>query len=343
MDIAELTMKLCSASGPSGFEDEAAKLVSELVAPYVDEVYTDVMGSVIAIRRCGREGAPRIMLEAHIDEIGLVVTGYEKGSLRFNTLGGIDPRMLPAKEIKIMTEPPLTGVISVMPPHALSHEDMDKSLEVDKLYIDIGLESDEEARAAVPVGTPCVYGGEPFRLGENAICAKALDDRACAAIIIKTMENLAGIDCGADIICLFAVQEEIGLRGATVGTFAAAPQYAIALDVTFGNQPDVAAHKTMKMGGGGALGLGPNFNRALADKLRACADANELPLQIEVASGHSGTDAWSIQISREGVATALVSLPIKYMHTPVETMLISDSENIVKLLTEFLAKAGEVL
>ncbi len=342
MDIAELTIALCTAAGPAGFEEGAAEAISREIAPFVDEIKTDVMGNLIAVKRCGKENAPCLMLEAHMDEIGLIVTGHEGGYLRFNAIGGVDPRMLPAREIKILADKPIYGVIDVMPPHALSSSDMSKALEIDKLYIDIGMDEDS-AKAAVPVGTPCVYADGAFRLGEGSICGKSLDNRSCAAIIIKTMESLAKMELGVDIVCLFAVQEEIGLRGAVTGTFGLEPDYAIVLDVTFGKTPGVEAWKCLEMGGGPAIAAGPNTNRAFTKKIIDKALEKEIPYQIEVLPGNSGTDAWVVQTSRQGVATAIISLPLKYMHSPVETMYISDSENIIKLLGEFIADAGEVL
>ncbi|MGN1002079.1 MAG: M42 family metallopeptidase [Oscillospiraceae bacterium] len=342
MELSQLIIDLCAAPGPSGFEDAAVAAATEYLTPYVDEIKTDVMGSLVAVKRCGKPGAKSLLLEAHIDEIGLIVTGHEKGFLRFSTLGGVDARMLPAREIRLLTPEPIYGVIAVMPPHALSHEDMEKALPIDKLYIDIGM-SQEEAEAAVPVGTPAVFAGGVRRLGEGSLCGKSLDDRACAALVIKAMEELSRRSLDVDVWCLLSTQEEVGLRGATVGAYGVAPDYAIALDVTFGGQPDVPKTKTCEMGKGAAIGVGPNFNRAFTGRIIDCAKAHELPYQLEVCPGNSGTDAWAIQVSRQGVATALLSLPIRYMHSPVETMRLADGENIVALLTEFVAGAGEVL
>ena len=188
MELNELIISLCGESGPSGFEDDARDAVITQLKPFVDEIKTDVMGNIIAVKRCGKENARSIMLDAHMDEIGLIVTGHKDGYLRFSTIGGVDQRMLPAREVKVLTNPPIYGVIDVLPPHALSDDEMDKSLPVDKMYIDIGM-SQEEAEKAVPLATPIVYDGGAQMLGENMICGKALDDRACAAIIIKAMEK----------------------------------------------------------------------------------------------------------------------------------------------------------
>lgn len=342
MDLSELIIGLASAPGPAGFEDKAREQAAEYLAPWVDEMKVDVMGNLIAVKRCGKPGAKSLMLDAHMDEIGIIVTGYDKGFLRFSTLGGIDARMLPAREIMLLTPEPLYGVIDVMPPHALSAEDMDKALAADKLYIDIGM-SQEEAEAAVPLGTPGVFAGGAGKLGENAVSGKALDDRSCVAIIIKTMEALSRRSLDLDIYCLFSVQEEVGGRGAVTGAYGVAPDYAIALDVTFGNTPDCPRHKTVDMGKGAAIGVGPNLHRGLTNHIIATAKEKQLSYQLEVLPGNTGTNAWEIQVSREGVATALISLPLKYMHSPVELLQLSDAENIVTLLTEAIAEAGEVL
>jgi len=301
-----------------------------------------VMGNVIALRKCGREDAPTVLLDAHMDEIGLIVTGYEGGHLRFNSLGGVDPRMLPAREIKVLADKPLYGVISVMPPHALSSGDMSRALGMDDLYIDIGMD-EEGAKAAVKVGTPCVFADGAFLLGEGSICGKSLDNRSCAAIIIKIMERLSTKAPDVNIACLFSVQEEIGLRGAVTGAFGLEPDYAIIMDVTFGKTPDVEERLCLKMGGGPAIGVGPNTNRAFTKKLIDKAARMGIAYQLEVLPGNSGTNAWAIQTSRLGVATALVSLPLKYMHSPVETFRISDAEAVIELVGDFLSDAGEVL
>lgn len=335
-------MSLCSVPGPSGFEDAARELITEKLQSFCDEVRTDAMGNIIAMRRSRAEGAKTLLLDAHMDEIGFIVTGHENGYLRFSTLGGIDARMLPAAEVKLLTAEPSYGVIDVMPVHALSKEDMDKALDAEKLFIDVGM-SQNEAVEKIPVGTPGVYACSASRLGEGSICGKSLDDRACAAIIIKAMEAVRDDDLGVNVCCLISTQEEVGMRGAIAGAFGVHPDYAIAIDVTHGATPDAPKHKTLEMGKGAAIGLGPNCTRRLTDEIVAVAEEEKLPYQFEVMSGCSGTNGWAIQVSREGVATAIVSLPIKYMHSPIETMRIEDGENIVRLLAAFIRRAGEVL
>ncbi len=250
--------------------------------------------------------------------------------------------MLPACEIRILTPEPLYGVVDVMPVHALSREEQDKPLPADKLYIDAGL-TQEQAEKTVPLGTAAVYGSGVQRRGADWLCALARDDRSCVAIIIKLMEALRGAELDVDVYCLISTQEELGTRGAVTGAYGVSPDYAVVLDVTHAETPDAPKHKTFKSGGGAAIGVGHNFNRRLTDAIIDTAKDCALPYQLEVIAGNSGTDAWPVQVSRGGVATALVSLPLKYMHSPVETLRVADAENIIGLLTKFIMRAGEVL
>lgn len=336
MQLDELIIKLCSLSGPSGSEDGIAPAVCELLAPLTDELRTDPMGNVIAVRKSGLKDARKLLLDAHMDEIGFIITGAEEGFLRFDTIGGVDSRMLPTREIKVLTEPPIYGIIDTMPPHVLSPDESDKATPVDKLVIDIGM-TQEDAQAAVPAGTPAVYAVGCERLGATCIAGKALDDRACVAILIRIMELLRDRDIAYDIYCLVSTQEELGMRGAVTAAFGTAPDRAIVLDATHASTPDEKSDKTFALGKGPAIAVGPNLNRELVQKITALADKLDIPYQTEVLSGNSGTNAWPIQISREGVATALISLPVRYMHTPVEVADIADAEEMAKLVCELIA------
>ncbi|MBE6968972.1 MAG: M42 family metallopeptidase [Ruminococcaceae bacterium] len=340
MTLKEIIIRLSEAAGPSGREDAAMEVVEELLRPLVDDIRSDAMGNRIALKKCADAAAPTVMLDAHMDEIGLIVTGYEKGFLRFQPLGGVDARMLPALEVKLLTDEPLYGVIDTLPPHILSAEEREKPLPVDKLYIDVGLE-EEEVKRRVPLGTPAVFTTKCFELGENRLCGKAMDDRSCAAILIRALQLLEGQTLGCHVALLFAVQEEVGCRGAVTGAYGVAPEAAIAVDVTHGQSPDAPKNETFVLGGGPAIGVGPNATRSVSDKLTALAAAAGMDVQIEVIPGHSGTDAWPIQISRVGVATGVLSLPLRYMHTPVEVLDLRDAENCAKLLALWLADYGK--
>jgi Cellulase M and related proteins len=340
MELLDLTRKLCCAAGPSGFEKPVLEAIEEYLTPYADEISTDCMGNYMAVKRCGHRNARLVMLTAHMDEIGLIVTGAEEGFLRFETLGGVDKRMLAAREVLVLGPQTLFGVIDTIPPHLQGKNDGDTASDTDRLYIDVGLTQDEALKAA-PAGTPIVFAGTCEELGNGCVCGKAIDDRSCVAIVLKAFELLSAHELGVDVSCLISTQEEVGQRGASVGAWSMRPDVALAIDVTFAKTPD-AREVLCDIGKGAAIGIGPNMNRAVTEELFHLAKEKQISHQPEVTpGGNSGTDAYAIQISRGGVATALISLPIKYMHTPVEVAKLDDMESIQRLLVEYVLQAGE--
>jgi len=340
LDYQQILGRLCALPGPSGFEGPVAQAAAELLRPLMDEVHVDRMGSVVGVRRCGRENAPKLLLDAHLDEIGFLVTGHEEGFLRFAPLGGVDPRMLPDRELTILTQPPMVGVVACMPPHVQSREDMDQSQPIKELYIDVGL-SQEEAERRIPVGTPAVYRTGCAPLGKNLFCGKALDDRACFAILLDAAEQLKGEELDVDLYILGSTQEETHSTGAITAAYGIVPDLCVAVDVTHGDSPDAPKDKTFKLGGGPVIGVGPNCTRWMSRRLGVKAKELEMDVQMEVMAGHSGTNGWDLQISREGVATAVLSLPLRYMHTPVETAHRDDLTDTARLLAAFIRGIGE--
>ena len=340
MNYEQVLNRLCGLSGPSGFEKAAAQAARELLEPLVDEVSVNRLGSVLGVRRCGKENAPKLLLDAHLDEIGFIVTGHQDGFLRFATLGGVDPRMLPDREVTIMTQPPMLGVVACLPPHIQTGSDMDKSIPVSESYIDVGL-SQEEAEKLIPIGTPITFRGSCFPLGEELLCGKAMDDRACFAILLDVMERLQGKDLDVDVYVLGSTQEETSSAGAVTAAYGVAPEMCVAVDVTHGATPDAKKEETFPLGDGPVVGVGPNCVRWMSDRFTAIAEKLEIPSQIEVMSGHSGTNAWPLQISREGIATAVLSLPLRYMHTPLEVCSRKDLEETARLLAAFVEDLRE--
>ena len=340
MNYEEMLGRLCALSGPSGFEEKVARAAEELLRPLVDETYTTRLGSVVGVRRCGRENAPRLLLDAHLDEIGFMVTGHDEGFLRFAPLGGVDPRMLPDREVVVLTDPPIHGVVACLPPHVQTAEDMDKSLPIKDLFIDVGL-SQEEAERHIPVGTPAIYRGGCAPLGEELLCGKALDDRAGFAVLLDVLERLREKELNVDLYVLGSTQEETHSTGAITAAYEIAPRMCVAVDVTHGDSPDASKNETFKLGGGPVIGVGPNCARSLSGRLKELTKELDMPIQLEVMSGSSGTNAWPIQVSREGVATAVVSIPERYMHTPVEVVSKKDLEDTAKLLAALVESLGE--
>ncbi|MBQ8004138.1 MAG: M42 family peptidase, partial [Oscillospiraceae bacterium] len=306
MDIPSIISKLMAHPSPSGFEHSASERVRALMSRFFDKTEIDKSGNVYGIRRCGKKDAKCLLLDAHLDEIGLIVTGEQDGFLRFDTLGGVDPRILPACEVTVLTSPPRSGVITVCPPHLLTRDEMDNALDIPDLFIDIGADGE----SGVPVGTPVVFNSSPVRLREGYISARALDDRASLAAILSAADMLGGKKLCFDIVVVASVQEELGCRGATVAGYTINPDWAIAVDVTHATTPGADKSSTFDCGSGAAIGVGPNMTKKMSDALLYVAKEKKIPHTVEVCSGHSGTNAWTLQTVREGIATGLISIPL---------------------------------
>ena len=335
MDMKHVLETLCGCTAPSGFEAPAAQAARVLLEPLVDETTIDRMGNLIGVRRCGVEGAKKVLLDAHLDEIGLIVTGAEEGYLRFRTIGGVDPSMLPGREVQILTQPPMAGIVSAP---TSQQDDESKAVPISELVVDAGLTQAEAERL---VGTPMVYRGSCFPLGEDQMCGKAMDDRSCFATLLRCMELLKDKTLDVDVYVMGSTREEVSGVGAAVGTWAVQPDCCVAVDVTHGRTPDGPAEKTFVLGDGPAVGVGPNMTRWMSRRLLDQAQARKIPVQQEIMAGHTGTNGWEMQISREGVATAVLSVPLKYMHSPIEVLSLTDLENTAALLAAFVEDLGK--
>lgn len=338
--IREMLSALCPLPGPSGFERPVALRAAELLKPYMDEVHVDRMGNLLGVRRCGISGAKSILLDAHLDEIGLMVIGSEEGFLRFRTIGGVDPRMLPDREVTILTDPPLFGVVACLPPHVQKEGDADKSVPIPDLFIDTGL-TQEEVEVRIPAGTPCVFRDGCFPLGQHQMCGKSMDDRACFVTLIRAVEMLQEKPLDVDLYILGSTREEVSHGGAATAVWRVAPDCCVAVDVTHGKTPDSPKERASVLGGGPAVGIGPNMTRWMTERMLAKAKMCEIPVQYEVMAGATGTNGWDMQIAREGIATSVLSLPLKYMHSPVETLDLNDVEAVASLLAAFVEGIGE--
>ncbi len=337
MDTFEVLKKLSEASGVSGSESEVSRIIAEEFGKYVDEVRTDALGNVIGFKRGAGPSRNRIMLAAHMDEIGLIVSEIEKGFIRFSTVGGIDDRILLGQEVVVHGLKPLPGVIVTKPPHLLSPEERRKVTPRDQLFVDVGL-PEEEVKSLVRVGDFISFSSKCVKLQGDMASGKAFDDRASVTALIYCLEQLSHMKHQWDVYAVATSQEEMGLRGAVVSAYGIAPDLAIAVDVGFGDSPGVSEVETIKVGKGPAVGIGPSFHPLLREALIRTAKELEIPYQIEAIPGPSGTDAWAIQVSREGVPTALLSIPLRYMHTPVETLSIKDIERTGLLLANFTSR-----
>ena len=339
MDYPQILERLCALPGPSGFERPAAECAAQLLRPFMDEVTIDRMNSVIGVRRCGREAAPKLLLDAHLDEVGYIVTGHKNGYLSIASLGGIDARVLPDQELTLLTEPQVLGVVSCLPPHLQSREQMNCAVPLSKLYLDVGMPQ-EEAKQKIPVGTPAVYRGGTVTLAQDCLSGKAMDDRACFAVILDALERVMGEPLDVDLYVLGSSQEETQFTGAITGAYGIMPDLCVAMDVTHAATPDAASNQTVQLGKGPAIGVGSNCVRWMSRRMERVAREAQLDYQIEVVAGESGTNGWPIQVSRCGVATTLLSLPLRYMHTPVETVSLNDMDAMAQILAAFIRGLG---
>ncbi len=335
----EFLKKASMAHGLSGYEFvNAASVSEEAMTGLVDEIRHDVFGNVIGFKR--GEGAgprPKIMLAGHMDEIGLIVTKIdEKGFLKFTQVGGVDPRILPGHEVIVHGKRPLTGVIGVKPPHLTPPDEANKAQKLEDLSIDTGMPL-EEVRDLMKPGDVVTFKRQVTELMGDVLSGKSMDDRAGVAVILVAMDELKTYRCQADVFAIATCQEETGLKGATVSAYAVRPDIGIAIDVCHGETPGVPEWRTASLGKGPAVAVGANIHPKVYAALDKAAKDLGIPVQLEPAPAATGTDAWAIQMSRDGVATGLISIPLRYMHTSVETLSVGDVEKSGKLLAKFIA------
>lgn len=339
--MKDMLTRLCSADGVTGFEGNAAAVARELLAPYCDRTEIDRCGNVLGWKGCGKPDAKTVLLDAHLDQIGFLVTEVlDGGFLRFTQVGGIDPRMLLGAEVTILTETPRYGVIACMPPHLLKPGEEDNAVPMHEMLIDTGL---RDARPVIPVGTPVVFAQPPYALAEGQLTGKCLDDRAGFVALVDAMRRLAQDNLHVNLVVCGSVHEETDSLGARTAAYRVRPDYGIAVDVSHAKTPDSGSDEAFAFGGGALVGMGPNLHRGLTQALLRTARAEEIPHQIEVMEGNTGTNAWDMQIVRSGIAIGLLSIPLKYMHTPIETVCFSDIEAVSALIAAFLRDfTGEV-
>ncbi|NCD33127.1 MAG: M42 family peptidase [Spartobacteria bacterium] len=338
--MEEQTLKvfkeLLSTAGPSGFEMETARYWAKEAKTFARNVRSDSHGNVMAT--VGAAKGRRVMLAGHMDEIGLMITSVEeKGFLNIAAIGGWDPQMLQGQRVMILgIEGRVPGVIGKKPIHKIKAKDRDNVTQIDSMWIDIGAKDRNEALTMVRIGDAAVLDWDPIEMPNDLIVSRALDDRAGAFTILEAIRQLASYQtpCSAEVTAVATVQEEIGLRGAETSCYAINPDVGIAVDVTFATDHPSMDQKEMdiKLGEGPAISRGPNMNHRLFDLLVETAKENEIPYQIEAAPRGTGTDANRMQLSRGGVATALVSIPCRYMHSPCEMVSLKDIDYAARLI-----------
>lgn len=339
--------RLLQAAGPSNYEVEAARVWRAEAETFCGTVTTDVNGNTIArLRADAAPGAKKVLLAGHIDEIGLIITHInDDGTLAFRSIGGWDAQVLLGQRMLILTRGGhVTGVIGRKAAHLMRGDDRDKGAKLEDLWIDIGASKQEDAAKRVRVGDAAVIDVQPIMLTDDLIASRALDDRCCAFIALETLRLLSEGDAPyCDVYAAATVQEEITFRGAHTVAATIAPDVAIALDVTHasdrpGSTPqEVGAHAT---GSGAAITRGSVANEALVDLLIATAEREGLPHTLEASGRSSGTDADAMVVTGRGTAGGVISVPCRYMHSPVEIVSLADLETCAKLLAATIRAIG---
>jgi putative aminopeptidase FrvX len=337
----EFLGKLVEAPSPSGFEQPAAEVFRARLSKVADRVETNVMGSVHAVLDGTKKDGVSVMLAGHIDEIGLMVNYITPdGFIAFSAIGGVDAAILPGMRVRVHTKDgALLGVMGRKPIHLIEEDERKTITKIDKLFIDVGLSGDD-AKKRVRVGDPITFDVGLETFGDGLAVSRAFDDKMGAWIAARVLEEVkkAGRAPG-ELTAAATVQEEIGLRGGTTSAWWCDPQVGIAVEVGHATDyPDIdkRKHGEANCGDGPIIGRGPNINPILFDLLTTAADKAKVPYQIGAEPRGTGTDANAIQLSRGGKAAALISIPLRYMHTPTEVLALSDLDATVKLLTRFV-------
>jgi putative aminopeptidase FrvX len=343
-DILPFLKSLLRVSGLSGFERPAAQLIEEKWRPLVNEISTSRVGSLHGLKRgSGREPRPSVMIATHMDAIGMRVSGIQDGFLHITNIGGIDIHVLPGMEVTIHasgTGEELPGVIAMPPPPLLPDNAGDGVMEIEHLLVDTGLLA-REVEKKVRVGDLVSFANEPVELAGDVLSGHSVDNRASVAALTVCLEELQNKSHFWDVWAVATVQEEVSYLGAYSSAFQLRPQIAIIVDGTFAKGPGANGWQTFPIGKGVGLCVGPNMHPFLHNRLREVAERTEIPWFLDVTPAHSGTDAYPIQTTAEGIPTALVEFPIRYMHTPVEAVSVRDVQRAGRLLAEFIISLEE--
>lgn len=337
-DILPFLKQLISAPGLSGHEGPVRRMIEEAWSPLVDEISHSRLGSLHALQRGSGPGPrPGVLIAAHMDAIGLIVRSIVDGFLRISAVGGVDPRVLPAQIVTVHGREDLPGVIVQPPARLLPPKAQDGPTPIEHLLVDVGLDPEEVARKVRP-GDLVSFAQPPLDTSGETLAGHTLDNRASVAALTLCLEELQRRPHEWDLWAVATVQEEETLGGAYTSTFKLRPALAVAVDVTFGASAESPKHKTYPLGEGLALGWGPNVHPSMYKMFEELANRLEMPFQLEPMPRLSGTDATAMQVVNEGIPCMVLSIPLRYMHTPVEMVSLKDVKRAGRLLAEFVAQ-----
>lgn len=337
MDLFKAISQLTVLPGVSGNEERVGDAVAGYFREYTPDVWRDALGNV-----CGRigKGGPTLLVMAHMDEIGLIVNGIEdNGMLRIASVAGVDPRVLPGSEVLIYGKTPIKAVVGAIPPHLQVLGDDKAAYKTEELLCDTGFSADD-VKAQISVGDFVTFAPTPpMELKNGIIAGKTFDDRALVVAMIEAMDILKNYTLNCNVVFCASVQEERGSHGAIVSAYSLAPDMAIAIDVCHAPTPGTPQFSTTPMESI-AIAVGSNIHPSMANQIKESASSQNIAFEVEAIMGHTGTDAWDIQVVRGGIPTGLVSLPLRYMHTSVEVISLATLKNCAKVIAGFAQNIG---
>lgn len=334
---------LCAAIGVSGLEHVASNKAAEMLREFTNEVTVDYFGNVVGWIRSKNPNAKTLLLDAHIDEIGLIVVAIDdKGFLKVAGCGGVDRRLLAAQEVTVHCKNgDLLGIVGSKPPHLEKGDDAKQVPEIEDIFIDIGF-NEEQAKERVSLGDRATIRSTFRELSNDCVSSKALDDRSGVVAILEALRMLKSKDLDVNIAALFSCQEEVGKAGATVGAYGIEPDIGIAVDVGHALTADAKPHKCGKLAEGVMIDVGILLCKELGDSLIKVAKDNNIRHQIEVGTGGTtGTNADPIIVTKNGTKTAVLSIPLKYMHTPIELISVHDVVATATLIAKYAESVGK--
>ncbi len=338
IELTPFLKKLLSQPGLSAYEEAVREVIAEAWQPLVDELVVSRVGSLHGLKRgSASEPRPRLLLAAHMDAIGLMVSGIVDGFLRVDEIGGVDYRILPGQMVTVHGRRELPGVIVQPPDFLLPPEQRGKPVPREFLLVDVGMIA-EQVNELVRVGDLVSFAQSPFELPGEALVGHSLDNRASVAALTVCLDELQHMVMDWDVWAVATVQEEETFLGAYTSPFDIRPDLALVVDVTHAKGPGSNDYHTYGLGKGVVLGWGPNIHPGLYKAVKELAEKLEIPFQIEPMPRHSGTDAYAIQVTAEGIPCMVLSIPLRYMHTPVELVSLKDISRTGYLLAEFIAR-----
>ena len=336
-ELLPLLKSMITTPGLSGYEAPIREVIEAAWQPITDELSASPLGSLHGLKKgIGSEPRPTILIAAHMDAIGLMVTSVVDGFLRVTEVGGLDARVLPGQLVSVHGRQDLPGVIVQPPAHLLPESARAGPVPLKYLLVDTGLRP-ERVKQLVRIGDLISFSQEPIQLQSDTLAGRSLDNRASVAALTLCLIELQSRTHAWDVWVVATTQEEETMGGAKTSAFMLRPDLAIAVDVTWGKSPGTPEHKTFPLDKGPTLGWGPNIHPGLHHSFKQLAEQLEIPYAVEVMPRHSGTDAFSMQVATEGIPTMLVSIPLRYMHTPVEVVALKDIQRAAHLLSEFIA------